>query len=265
MANWPRRERQRRRRARRRRAWQNRTVGDVYEPGSTFKIVTVAGALQEGLVKPDTMFSLPPKIQVADRLIGEAHDRGAVLAHDRADPRAVLQRRHDHDRPAARRQALRRVGPALRVRDEVGHRAAGRGAGTRPPARQVLGLLDGQPADRPGRGGHRRPARRRLRDDRQRRHPAHAADDQVDRRQEGRAAQGQADHLAVHGLRGPQDARGRHPRRRDGHRGRDRRLHARGQDGHGEQDRPEDGQVLGLRVRRLVRGLRARATTPSCS
>jgi len=59
-------------------AWQNRTVGDVYEPGSTFKIVTVAGALQEGLVKPDTMFSLPPKIQVADRLIGEAHDRGAI-------------------------------------------------------------------------------------------------------------------------------------------------------------------------------------------
>jgi cell division protein FtsI (penicillin-binding protein 3) len=59
-------------------AWQNRTVGDVYEPGSTFKIVTVAGALQERLVKPDTMFSLPPKIQVADRLIGEAHDRGAI-------------------------------------------------------------------------------------------------------------------------------------------------------------------------------------------
>jgi cell division protein FtsI (penicillin-binding protein 3) len=59
-------------------AYQNRAVGDVYEPGSTFKIVTVAGALQEGLVKPDTMFNLPPKIQVADRLIGEAHDRGDI-------------------------------------------------------------------------------------------------------------------------------------------------------------------------------------------
>ena len=59
-------------------AWQNRAVGYVYEPGSTFKIVTVAGALQEGLVKPDTTFNLPPKIQVADRLIGESHDRGAV-------------------------------------------------------------------------------------------------------------------------------------------------------------------------------------------
>jgi cell division protein FtsI (penicillin-binding protein 3) len=59
-------------------AFQNRTVGQVYEPGSTFKIVAVAGALQDGKVKPDTMFNLPPKIQVADRTIGEAHDRGYV-------------------------------------------------------------------------------------------------------------------------------------------------------------------------------------------
>jgi cell division protein FtsI/penicillin-binding protein 2 len=59
-------------------AFANRAVGLVYEPGSTFKIVTVAAALQEGLVKPDTMFNLPPQIQVADRTIGEAHDRGAI-------------------------------------------------------------------------------------------------------------------------------------------------------------------------------------------
>ena len=69
-------------------AWQNRTVGDVYEPGSTFKIVTVAGALQEGLVKPDTMFSLPPKIQVADRVIGEAHDRGPSRSRPRRSSRS---------------------------------------------------------------------------------------------------------------------------------------------------------------------------------
>jgi cell division protein FtsI (penicillin-binding protein 3) len=59
-------------------AFQNRAVGEVYEPGSTFKIVTVAGALQDGLVKPDTTFTLPPQIQVADRTIGEAHDRGTI-------------------------------------------------------------------------------------------------------------------------------------------------------------------------------------------
>ena len=57
-------------------ATQNRAVGMTYEPGSTFKPFTVAAALQEGLVKPDTQFNLPPTIQVADRVIGESHERG---------------------------------------------------------------------------------------------------------------------------------------------------------------------------------------------
>jgi cell division protein FtsI (penicillin-binding protein 3) len=52
---------------------RNRAVTDTYEPGSTLKVVTVAGALAEGLVTPSTQFSLEPKIQVADRVIGEAH------------------------------------------------------------------------------------------------------------------------------------------------------------------------------------------------
>jgi cell division protein FtsI/penicillin-binding protein 2 len=52
---------------------RNRAVTDTYEPGSTFKVVTVAGALSEGLVAPSTPFSLEPKIQVADRVIHEAH------------------------------------------------------------------------------------------------------------------------------------------------------------------------------------------------
>jgi cell division protein FtsI/penicillin-binding protein 2 len=59
-------------------ARQNRAVSATYEPGSTFKAFTVAGALEEGLVAPDTWFSLPPEIQVADRTIGEAHERGPV-------------------------------------------------------------------------------------------------------------------------------------------------------------------------------------------
>jgi cell division protein FtsI/penicillin-binding protein 2 len=59
-------------------ASQNRAVGEVYEPGSTFKVVTVAGALEEGLVEPGTEFDLAPTIQVADRTIGESHPRGYV-------------------------------------------------------------------------------------------------------------------------------------------------------------------------------------------
>jgi cell division protein FtsI (penicillin-binding protein 3) len=57
-------------------ARQNLGVGTTYEPGSTFKAFTVAGALEEGKVTPSTEFNLPPQIQVADRTIGESHPRG---------------------------------------------------------------------------------------------------------------------------------------------------------------------------------------------
>jgi cell division protein FtsI (penicillin-binding protein 3) len=59
-------------------ARQNRAVAASYEPGSTFKAFTVAGALQDRAITPLTEFTLPPTIKVADREIGEAHDRGTV-------------------------------------------------------------------------------------------------------------------------------------------------------------------------------------------
>jgi cell division protein FtsI (penicillin-binding protein 3) len=57
-------------------ARQNRAVAASYEPGSTFKAFTMAGAIQQRLVAPATEFNLPPTINVADRKIGEAHPRG---------------------------------------------------------------------------------------------------------------------------------------------------------------------------------------------
>ena len=59
-------------------AQQNRAVGYTYEPGSTFKAFTVAGALQDGKVTPDEEWDLPPQIQVADRTIGDAEERGPI-------------------------------------------------------------------------------------------------------------------------------------------------------------------------------------------
>ena len=55
---------------------QNMATGFTYEPGSTFKAFTVAGALMEHLVTPSTVFELPVELQVADRTISDAEPRG---------------------------------------------------------------------------------------------------------------------------------------------------------------------------------------------
>jgi cell division protein FtsI/penicillin-binding protein 2 len=55
---------------------RNRAVTDTYEPGSTFKIVTLTAALESGMVTPSTPYRLAPTIQVYDRVIHEASERG---------------------------------------------------------------------------------------------------------------------------------------------------------------------------------------------
>jgi cell division protein FtsI/penicillin-binding protein 2 len=54
----------------------DRAVSFNYEPGSTFKAFTVAGALQDGLVTPTTMFNIPSVLQIADRQIHDAEVHG---------------------------------------------------------------------------------------------------------------------------------------------------------------------------------------------
>jgi cell division protein FtsI/penicillin-binding protein 2 len=57
---------------------RNRAVTDTYEPGSTFKLVTITGVLSEGLVEPTTRFPLPVCIHVANYCIHDAEQRGVV-------------------------------------------------------------------------------------------------------------------------------------------------------------------------------------------
>jgi cell division protein FtsI (penicillin-binding protein 3) len=67
---------------------RNRAVTDTYEPGSTFKLVTIAAGLQDGIVSPGSSFRLPPTIRFADRVIHEAHSRGT----ERMTVREIVER-----------------------------------------------------------------------------------------------------------------------------------------------------------------------------
>lgn len=49
--------------------WRNRCINDSYEPGSTFKIITAAAALEEDLVSVQEQFYCPGYITVEDRRI----------------------------------------------------------------------------------------------------------------------------------------------------------------------------------------------------
>jgi cell division protein FtsI/penicillin-binding protein 2 len=55
-------------------------TGLTYEPGSTFKAVTVSGALQDGTVTPDTSFFLPSELHIADRILHDDEARGDETA-----------------------------------------------------------------------------------------------------------------------------------------------------------------------------------------
>lgn len=47
-------------------AMRNRAVADVYEPGSTLKAVTIAAALEEGIVTPDTPIDTPHVVTIGE-------------------------------------------------------------------------------------------------------------------------------------------------------------------------------------------------------
>jgi len=57
-------------------ARKNRAVTDVYEPGSTNKVITAAAALDAGVVKPASRITVPPELQLC-RGVHAFHDSHA--------------------------------------------------------------------------------------------------------------------------------------------------------------------------------------------
>ena len=55
--------------------WTNKAFSEVYEPGSTAKVMTAAAALEEGVVTPSTVVEVPNRIWRADsREFKDSHD-----------------------------------------------------------------------------------------------------------------------------------------------------------------------------------------------
>jgi cell division protein FtsI (penicillin-binding protein 3) len=57
--------------------WRNRAIHDQFEPGSTFKIFTIAAALNAGVIRPDeTVFCENGRMEIADYTIHDSHRDG---------------------------------------------------------------------------------------------------------------------------------------------------------------------------------------------
>ncbi|WP_242659355.1 peptidoglycan D,D-transpeptidase FtsI family protein [Thermostaphylospora chromogena] len=52
--------------------WVNRAAAEVFEPGSTNKVITAAAALEAGAVRPGTVFTVPDSIRCADRVLKDS-------------------------------------------------------------------------------------------------------------------------------------------------------------------------------------------------
>jgi stage V sporulation protein D (sporulation-specific penicillin-binding protein) len=49
--------------------WRNKCVSDTYQPGSVFKMITGAAAMEENLVSENTLFDCPGYLKIGDRII----------------------------------------------------------------------------------------------------------------------------------------------------------------------------------------------------
>ncbi len=242
-------------------AKQNFATGLTYEPGSTFKAVAVGGALQDRAVTSETTMSVPPQIQVADRVIKDAHDHGV----ETMTPGQILAQSSN--------VGTIKIGQQLTTKQGKGAfdgwmRKFGFGEptgiglpeeqGLLPKVEEYSGSTMGNLTDRSGPARHAAADRQRLRHDRERRHPPQADDPALDRRSAGQARGRHADHPHRGRVGAAADADRRLRGRRHRLRGPGPRLHAGRQDRDVERLRHRGRRVHRESQRGLGRRLRAR-------
>ena len=161
-----------------------------------FKVVTIAGALSEKLVTPQTRFTLPYSIQVADRRIHDAEQRGT----ETMTVSQILQRSSNVGTVTIARtllgeSRLRSGSSSFGFGQRTGIDFPGESAG--PAAVVLVGLDDRQRADRAGRVGDGDPARVGVRGDREQGLVGAAAPRRPRAGREAAGAEDAADPLAV--------------------------------------------------------------------
>ena len=97
-------------------ASSNLAVTQLYEPGSVFKLVTFSAALQNGLINPNTVFSVPDQISLDGSTFHDAEPHPTESLTATQDPGPVLQHRHLHDRDRAGRATTAGPGPQSGLR-----------------------------------------------------------------------------------------------------------------------------------------------------
>ncbi len=130
-------------------ALTNRAVSYVYEPGSTFKLVTISAALEEKVTNPNEMFDCQ---MGADRLQRHAHPRlkAARLAAGVGRAGGIKRRRRDQDCAAPRRRPFLQIHSRLRIRTADRNRTARRNSRTHQASEPLVEGFDCRDFDGPG-------------------------------------------------------------------------------------------------------------------
>ena len=64
-------------------SWKNRAISDPYEPGSTFKVISVASALESGAVTPSDVFDCENgEITIGEDTLHDSKAHGDLTVHD---------------------------------------------------------------------------------------------------------------------------------------------------------------------------------------